>query len=445
MSLGKRLAGVAKDLAGLGMEQVELYRKRGRSRRCELEGGARTASQRAEEGWAVRAGGDRSSLFATSTTPPTSGAPWPEPDGRPLRLPDRGRPSAWSASAGFDEPLTGEKEAAALLDGIERGLDREVPGARLVSAWVEDGASESEIVNTLGVEAAWRARSAALHLEARAPEVGGVVGLDLVARSLRGFEAMGAARRLGDLLVLRRDGRPAERDRAEILLSPAVASRVLAGLAPLLVGAGARHRTPRFLDRQGRLGAEAVTVVDDGRLRGGLQAAPVDGEGVSTRETVLVEAGRWRQPLLAWWEVREPSERPSGCVGRPGWRDVPTPGPTHLYLRPDPSVRVADLVRGIGRGYYLLEVEGVGWVDLEADRFALPVCGFEVRDGGATAPLSGAWLHGPAGTFLHRVRAVARDLTFFPLAGLLGSPSLLVSGFGLEPEPPRRPVPVAPT
>lgn len=443
MSAKEGLDGIVVALGQRGLPQVEVYHKRGRSRRLERLARERGASLRSEEGWAVRAGGDRASLFLATTTPPAPEGPWPEPDGSPLRLPDRGRSVPWSGGEGFDEPIASESEAAALLDAVERGLSAELPGARLLAAQVEDGASESSLANSRGVEARWRSRSATLRITASTPDGGTVASLELMERSARRFQPTALARRVADLLVLRRDGRPPERDRGEAVLAPAVATRVLAGLIPLLLGPSARHRAAGFLDRQGRLGSREVTLVDDGRLPGGLFAASVDGEGVPTREMVLVEQGRWRQPLLAWWEVRDPSERPSGCSPRPSWRDVPRPGPTHLFLRPDRAVRVADLVGGISRGFYLLEADSGGWIDLELDRFALPVCGFEVRDGRATAPLAGAWLQGPAGSFLHRIRSVARDLTFHPLAGMLGSGTLLVSGLGLEPEPPQRPSPVS--
>ena len=73
-------------------------------------------------------------------------------------------------------------------------------------------------------------------------------------------------------------------------------------------------------------------------------------------------------------------------------------------------------------------------VDLEADRFAVPVCGFALLRGQATTTIGRAWLCGGIGTLLRGVRAVARDLTFLPLDAMLGAPSLLVAGLELRRE-----------
>jgi predicted Zn-dependent protease len=86
------------------------------------------------------------------------------------------------------------------------------------------------------------------------------------------------------------------------------------------------------------------------------------------------------------------------------------------------------------RGYYFLEALSGASFDLASDRFRLPVSGFQVADGNATQPISRAIVSGRIGALLHGVQGVARDLTFFPLAGTLGAPSLLVNGLGIADE-----------
>ena len=176
-------------------------------------------------------------------------------------------------------------------------------------------------------------------------------------------------------------------------------------------------------------------MIDDGRLPDGLLTAPVDGEGTPCREVVLVEEGVFRQPLLAWWQGAGLRARTSGCVARPGWRDLPRPAATHLYLRPEPRLEHSELTAAVGRGYRLVDTLGPGRFDLEADRLAIPVCGFALRGGRLGEPFSDSWLCGGIGAFLQGIRAVAGDLTFLPLGGLIGSPSLLVAGLELRGTP----------
>ena len=188
-------------------------------------------------------------------------------------------------------------------------------------------------------------------------------------------------------------------------------------------------------DHRGRIGSPHLTLVDNGRLPGGAFESPVDGEGVPTREVVLVEEGLFRQPLLAWWQEGAAHGETSGCVRRPGWRDLPNPGPTHLYLKPDPKTSVLALLGAVAQGYYLIDATGGARFDFAENTFALPVCGFAVEVGRATAPVARAWLCGGIGAFLRGIVGVGRDLTFQPLDGMIGSPTLMVSGLELRAGP----------
>jgi predicted Zn-dependent protease len=175
-----------------------------------------------------------------------------------------------------------------------------------------------------------------------------------------------------------------------------------------------------------------VSILDNGRFPDGLLSAPVDGEGVATREVALIEDGVFRQPLLAWWQARPPFDRYSGCSRRDSWRDLPRPGATHLYVKPRGENSVAMLLAAVARGYYLLDTTGPVRLDLEAERFRVPICGFAITGGRATQPMAGAWLHGSVGGFLRSITGIGRDLLFYALDGMIGSPSLLVTGLELR-------------
>ena len=415
---------------------AEVYLKRGRTRRYRVGAQGAEATSSEERGWAVRAGSERASFFAAGSGVPAAAGPWPAADGAGLRLPEPAGAARWRPPADFEAPLAGERDSLALLEGLERALRDRLPGSRLLDGELEDGSSHAEVVNSLGVRAEVRRRLARLRIEAAS---GGprpaTVDLELAAREPRRFSPADLAAQLEERLSARAAGRTVAQDRGEMLLDPAVATAVLAGLAPLLVGRGAVAMARDYRDRRGRIGSSRLTVIDDGRLPDGLLTAPVDGEGTPCREVVLVEEGAFRQPLLAWWQGGGLRARTSGCVARPGWRDLPRPSPTHLYLRPDPRVDRRDLVASIGRGYRLVDTLGPGRFDLEADRLAVPVTGFAVRGGRLGEAFSDSWLCGGVGAFLQGIRAVAGDLSFLPLGGLVGSPSLLLGGLELRRAP----------
>ncbi len=456
MKVGERLFEVRDQLVGEGWQEVEVFHKRGRSRTLRYGPGGEVASFRQEEGWAVRAGDRRRSFHFAATGAPRPGGPWPEADGRGLRLPSPRAIPRWSPPSSLDAPLVSENEAHGLFAAVARELEGELPGARLIAGDLEDGSSESQLLSSREVASAVRHRAAFLRLEAvgagageaesrepgrRAPihsapwGAGGEISsvtLVQVAREARRFTPTALARRLVDRLLIAERGSAPHRDRGEFLLAPPVAVGLLAALSHLWIGPEAEGRAAALLDRRGHLASDAFTLIDDGRLGGGIFEAPVDGEGQPTRAVAVVEEGGFRQPLLAWWQAPAPL-RASGCVLRPGWRDLPRQSPTHLYLQPS-STGVASLVEGLSRGYYLLALDGEPRID--GSRFAAPVSGFAIDRGTATGSVAGGWLSGSIPALLAGVVAVGRDLTFLPSgSGLVGSPTVLVRGLELRQPP----------
>lgn len=416
--------------------EVEVYHKRGRSRMLRVTPHGEVLGFRQEEGWAVRAGDERSSFFYAGEGLPHAATAWPSGDGEGLRLPSAKPSLPWHPSPTFETPPASESEAREVFAALERELENEMPGARLLHGDLEDGQSESFLVSSRGIEMRVPHRAASLVLEAVGPRKRTSVITSLAGRQATNFPVAGLARRLADRLEILERGKALIRDRGEILMAPPVMASLLAAMVDLWVGPKAVERIHPLIDRRGRIGSPMLTLIDNGRLPGGVLETPLDGEGQSTREMVLVEHGMYRQPLLAWWQALKEPGKVSGCVRRVSWRDLPVPGPTHLHLRPDPETSVGELLSGLPRGFYLLDTEGPARLDPESLRFAVPVCGFAIEGGRSTGSITGTYLVGSVGTLLQGLLAVARDLTFLPMAGgMIGSPTVLVKSLELRRRP----------
>ena len=284
------LLDVLESVAGRGLPEVEVFHKRGRSRTLRREKVGETSMLGQEEGFAVRAGDDRRSFFYASSGPPRAETAWPDGDGAPLRLPEARSIPDWSPSADLQSPLIGENEARALLDHIEKALDSELPGSTLLVAQLEDGSSEQQLASSRGVRVTSQRRAASLYLEARAKgRRSRCVAIEASAREARRFRPQALAQRLADRLLIAERGHAPARDRGEFLLSHDVMIALLSRLLGLFVGPEAAVRAALLTNRQGRLAGRQVTLVDDGRLPGGLMEAPVDGEGLPTGAVTLVE------------------------------------------------------------------------------------------------------------------------------------------------------------
>ncbi len=347
---GDAAAEVLRELVRRGLAEAEVLTKRGRSRRLAIELGSETSTFSQERAWAVRASSRRASFFAAGagelpagegTAPGSPGGAWPAATGRPFRLPDPEAIPPWVQPSDIEAPLIGESEGLRLLASLGSELAAELPGARLLHAALEDGSSESELASSRGLRVACRRRLATLRVEAAGPgHPGAGAALYLAAREARRFHPKALARRLADRLSVAAVGAPFRQVSAasgqrgsggyggEILLAPDVASALLAALLPLLVGPAAVARVSALRDRRGRIGSERLTIIDNGRLPGGALECPVDGEGMPCRDTVLVEEGVFRQPLLAWWQLDGAAPgAASGCSRRASWRGLPAPVP----------------------------------------------------------------------------------------------------------------------
>ncbi len=427
---------VLEALGRQGWPEVEVFHKRGRSRTMQFTAYGNATSLRQEEGWAVRAGDLRRSFFYAESGAPRPDVEWPEADGQGLRLASPRPVPPWTAPSSLDVPLLGESEARGFFEGLTRQLDDELPGARLLRGHLDDGSSEGTLVSSREVEASFRQRVASLYLEAVTPGGDKSLTLEVAERDARQLSPAALARRLADLLMVAEKGSATSRDRGEFLLAPAVTASLLASLQALWLGTDAPERISALRGSSGRIGGKELTLIDDGRLSGGILEAPVDGEGQPTREVVLVEEGTFRQPLVAWWQKIPKQGRATGCSRRPSWRDLPRPSFSHFYLPPDRTTRVASLLEGISRGYYLIGSAGAPRIDKDYTRFAVPVSGFAMAGGRASGAVAGAWLVGSVSAFFNGIVAKARDLSFSPIgSSMVGAPTLLVKGLELRHRP----------
>ncbi|HVR30808.1 MAG TPA: metallopeptidase TldD-related protein [Thermoanaerobaculia bacterium] len=425
---------VLDQLLARGFTAAEVYAKRGRSRRFELTHGGGgldgwwEATLSAEEaGWSVRAGRGAASFFFAATGAPEALGRWPEPfESGALELPAPAAIEGWTEPAEVAEPPLGEDEGRRILRLLAREVERRLPGARLHSAALEDGASEVSLVNHRGLGARHRGRFAALRLEARAPLA--VATIVLAERSARRFPTAALADRLIDLLAVRGRGSVGSAAGGDMVLAPEVGARLLAPLAAAFVDRSREEVAALLGERDGRVGSAEVSVIDDGRHPRGALAAPFDGEGVPTGERVLVDGGRLGTTILPW----QRAGTAIGCRARAGWRDLPRVAPSHVFVAPCEEVAPASLVEDLADGYYLLDAGDGGSYDLAAGRFSLPVWGFRIAAGRPLHPLGRARLVGDPRRLLHAVCGVARDLRFIPLGAMIGAPSLRMRGLTLH-------------
>jgi len=310
-----------------------------------------------------------------------------------------------------------------LLTGLERGV-RELSGGelRLTRGSVRSGRTGWLLHTAEGFTATHRS-PACLLVVAISPTRAGVPGWRRVipVRDPTSLDPSALARRLVNPFGLLRDVRARRAGITDILLDPAVAAHLLAGVVPLLL-------EPRETPPVGaRIGSSLLELEDDRTGEAGPLVAPCDGEGVPARTTPLVREGVLVARLACCRDALRAGEaaRAGGAV-RPTYREPPVTGIANLFLRPRDGLPGESLVEAAGSAVYLLELAGPPEVDLAADRYRLAGLGVALEHGrvGAWHPL--VEVTGRVSRLLGRLEATGARIAWHQTAaGVIGTPPLL--------------------
>ena len=243
------------------------------------------------------------------------------------------------------------------------------------------------------------------------------------ARRLDALEEPAAVGRRAAERALRRLGaRPVSTCEVPVIFEPAVARSLLGHLAACVSGSTV-YRDASFL--AGRLGdsiaSELVTVIDDGRLPGGLGSRPFDGEGQPTRRTVLLERGRLGSYLLDSYCARKLGLRSTGSAASAAG-GAPGPAPTNLWLEPG-RLPPEEIVRRTERGLLVTELIGMGFNPVTGD-YSRGAAGLWIEDGRVRFPVEEITIAGQLGEMLAAIDLVGSDLLW---VGSIAAPTLRVA------------------
>ncbi len=207
-----------------------------------------------------------------------------------------------------------------------------------------------------------------------------------------------------------------------VIFDPMTARSMLSSLAGCLSGYSV-YRASSFLgDRLGeRIGSSALTVIDDGRVPGGLGSKPFDGEGLPTRRTTVVADGMLKSFLLDHYSGQKLGLASTGNASRSAG-SAPGVAPTNLWIEPG-TQSLDQLVQSMGTGLLVTKLFGHGFNPVTGD-FSRGAAGVWIENGEATGPVEEITVAGNLGEMLQNIDAVGSDLVWM---GAVAAPSLRVS------------------
>ena len=211
--------------------------------------------------------------------------------------------------------------------------------------------------------------------------------------------------------------------RVPVLLDPFAASSFLGVLSGALSAEAVQKQRSLFAELVGeRVGSEAFTLVDDGRLLDGPGAEPFDGEGVPSRRTELLTAGVLNGFLHDTYTAHRGGTRSTGNAAR-GYRSTPGVGTTNLYVEPGEHP-FEELLRRADGGVLIQDVSGVhSGANPISGEFSVGATGLRITGGELGEPVREMTIASTIPEMLRGVAAVGSDLRWF---SSIGVPSILV-------------------
>jgi len=206
-----------------------------------------------------------------------------------------------------------------------------------------------------------------------------------------------------------------------VVFDPDMAASLMRSVCGAVSGS-AIYRGASFL--AGQLGqqvaATGLTVVDDGRMPGGLGSRPFDGEGLPARRTGVIENGKLASYLLDTYTGRKLGLASTGNASRSlGQR--PTVGPMNFYAPPGPH-SPEEIIRSVDRGLYVTEMIGFG-VNLVTGDYSRGAVGLWIEKGELAYPVEEITIAGNLKDMLRGIEMIGNDLEW---RGAVAAPTLKI-------------------
>jgi PmbA protein len=232
-----------------------------------------------------------------------------------------------------------------------------------------------------------------------------------VARRLADLEdAAEVGRHAAERAVRRLGARRVATAEVPVIFDALTAPSLLGQLAGCVSGYAVYREASFLATRRGeRIAAPAVTVIDDGRLQGGLGSKPFDGEGLPTRRNVIVRDGVLETWLLDSYAGRKLGLASTGNAAR-GAGSGPGVGTTNLWLEPG-DLSLEEIIARTERGLLVTELIGMGFNPTTGD-YSRGASGLWIEGGEIAYPVEEITIASNLGDMLLGIDAIGRELVW---------------------------------
>lgn len=215
----------------------------------------------------------------------------------------------------------------------------------------------------------------------------------------------------------------------DVLLPPETGSSFIGLVADMLSADLIQKKKSIFAGKLNeQVASKKVTIIDDGRLIGGLASAMVDGEGNPTTTKEIIKDGQLTQFLYDSYTAHRGNTTSTGNAARSAFDCRPTISPTNFYLKPG-LLSPEEILATVANGLFLTEVSGLhASVDKVTGNFSIPGKGLMISGGELAQPVTGLTVSGNIFDFFKSVSIVGNDLTWELQSHVIGAPTIKVDG-----------------
>jgi PmbA protein len=282
------------------------------------------------------------------------------------------------------------------------------------------------LANSLGFAGEYSATSISLAAVPVAAD-GGKMQRDYWYDVRRKLSEMDSPEQIGEMAAKRTlrklNGRSVQTQTVPVVLEPNMARDLVGDIFSAVSGESIFRKASFLVGQLGeRVASNGLTVIDDGTRQSGLGSRPFDGEGLPTRQTVVIKDGVLESYLLNTYTGRKLGMRSTGNAGR-GLVGAPSVEAGNLFIQPGPHTP-EEIIKSVSRGFYVTELIGFG-VNIVTGDYSRSASGIWIENGELTFPVQGVTIAGNLKEMLQSIEMIGNDLDF---RGGVVSPTLLIGG-----------------
>ena len=308
-------------------------------------------------------------------------------------------------------PLTLEEKLARAQEAEEAAFAHDSRITNSEGAEFANAARETVYANSLGFCGGYHTTSFSLSVVPVASQDGGMQR-DYWYSSQRKLKALEAAKVIGqkaaERTVRRLGAKQVRTQEAPVVFEPEMAASLLRHLANAISGSALYRKTSFLLDKIGeKVAADGLFVEDHARLPSALGSKPFDGEGLPTRQNVIVEDGVLTSYLLDTYSARKLGLQSTGNASR-SFADTPAASTTNFFLRPG-TTPPKDIIQSVRSGLYVTELSGFGVNPVTGD-YSRGAVGLWIEAGEIAYPVEEITIAGNLLDMFKNIEVIGNDL-----------------------------------